>query len=373
MAWWNSRAQDMDKEDVLRWLDTMSYQDYLENELKLDQEGARYADAFMAGAYGLGSDAVSAYAARDVLMPGLLSREQYEEPIARRNSFPGGNSGFARYFLKGINPQAIIGSDNFDDIITGGINFSVLDDPQQPIRIRLGSTAVSVEHEGPYDKADSVRVTYYKEGELHMVRAKAVVMASGGWINRYVVKDLPDNYQQAYQQFNHAPFLVANVALTNWRFLYKLGLTACIWNEGLGYSCNIRQPMLVGNHQAPLDPDLPVVLTFYVPFINPGMPVQAQCIKGRTDLLLTSYSEYERRIREQMVTMFSSAGFNPAKDIAGIILNRWGHAFVVPEPGFFFDTPRTKSTTKYYPREIWPYCLWSFGITGTSTLGAGCR
>ena len=28
--------------------------------------------------------------------------------------------------------------------------------------------------------------------------------------------------------------------------------------------------------------------------------------------------------------------FDPKRDVAGIILNRWGHAYVVPEPGFFF-------------------------------------
>jgi spermidine dehydrogenase len=34
--------------------------------------------------------------------------------------------------------------------------------------------------------------------------------------------------------------------------------------------------------------------------------------------------------------MFSSSGFDPRADIAGIILNRWGHAYVNPQPGFMF-------------------------------------
>jgi hypothetical protein len=32
-------------------------------------------------------------------------------------------------------------------------------------------------------------------------------------------------------------------------------------------------------------------------------------------------------------------GFDPARDIAGITINRWGHAYVVPEPGFNFGDP----------------------------------
>ena len=34
--------------------------------------------------------------------------------------------------------------------------------------------------------------------------------------------------------------------------------------------------------------------------------------------------------------MFASAGFDAEKDIAGLILNRWGHAYLSPQPGFFF-------------------------------------
>ena len=32
--------------------------------------------------------------------------------------------------------------------------------------------------------------------------------------------------------------------------------------------------------------------------------------------------------------MFSAAGFDAQRDIAGIILNRWGHAYLSPQPGF---------------------------------------
>ena len=30
--------------------------------------------------------------------------------------------------------------------------------------------------------------------------------------------------------------------------------------------------------------------------------------------------------------MFASGGFHPRPDIAGITLNRWGHAYVNPQP-----------------------------------------
>jgi spermidine dehydrogenase len=59
------------------------------------------------------------------------------------------------------------------------------------------------------------------------------------------------------------------------------------------------------------------------------------------ELLGTSFAGYERQIREQMTAMFSDGGFDPASDIAGIILNRWGHAYVNPGPGFMFGTKGT--------------------------------
>lgn len=320
---------------AVRALDVMSYQEFLEKEVRLGPEAARYADLFLASAVGLGSDAVSAYAAYQLPMPGLT------EPISpsrRRVSFPGGNSGFVRYFIKRLIPDAIVGTDRFEDIITGRINLEALDRAGQPLRIRSNSTVVSVAHEGDPASSQSVKIIYTRGGRLHGIRAKAVVMATGGWMNLHVVRDLPRAHREAYAQFVHAPYLVANVALTNWRFLHRLGITAAIWDRGaddFGYTCNIRNPMQVGSYQPPLHPDQPTILTFYTPFHYPGLPMREQVVRGRMELLSTSYPEYEQKIYAQMMKLFAASGFDAERDVAGLILNRWGHAFSVPFPGFF--------------------------------------
>jgi spermidine dehydrogenase len=151
-----------------------------------------------------------------------------------------------------------------------------------------------------------------------------------------VVRDLPEAHATALSQFQHSALLVANVALTNWRFLHKLGITACRYAGEFGFSCNIRRPMIVGDYRPPLDPDAPTVLTFYAPFFYPGRPAKEQGTRGRLELVTTSFADYERQIRRQMTSLFEGAGFDPRKDIAGIVLNRWGHAYVNPQPGFFF-------------------------------------
>ncbi len=322
-------------EQAVRALDGMSYEEFLAKELQMGPGAARYADQFLASACGLGSDAVSAYVASQLPMPGLTDPLP---PDLRRVSFPGGNSGFVRYFLKRLIPDAIAGTDRFEDVITGHINLAALDRAGQALRMRLRSTAVSVAHEGDPASAGAVRVVYARDGRLYGVRAKAVIMATGGWMNLYVVRDLPAAYREAYGQFVHAPFLVANVALTNWRFLHRLGITAAIWDRSeadFGYTCNVRNPMQVGAYQPPLDPDQPTILTFYTPFHHPGLPLRAQTTRGRMELLNTSYPEFERRIYAQMMKLFAASGFKPDRDVAGLILNRWGHAFSVPFPGFF--------------------------------------
>ena len=78
------------------------------------------------------------------------------------------------------------------------------------------------------------------------------------------------------------------------------------------------------------------MLTLKVLFAEPGLPIGEQGSRGRVRLLGTSFAQYERAFREQLADMFAPGGFDPRRDIAGIILNRWGHAYVNPQPGFFF-------------------------------------
>lgn len=341
LSWRYSKKVPYGEADFARWLDTMTYKDYIEKVLGLASEVTRFADPVLASAVGLGADAVSALAAYQVSMPGFqglprgfMRRAVFEEN--KWHSFPGGNDGFVRHFIKKLIPAAIAGSSSFGEIMNSPIRPSALDLPESAMRIRLGALAVEVRHDGEPERSDEVIVTYVRAGNTFRTRARSVVAASGGLTARRIVKGLPDSFRDAYEGFNHSAILVANVALTNWRFLDRLGLTACRWFDGFGFSCNIRRPMVVGDYRPPFDPGSPAVLTFYIPFYYPGLSPREQGLRGRTEMLSTSYAEYEKRLVGQMEILFGTAGFEPKKDIAGIIFNRWGHAFVVPEPGFHF-------------------------------------
>lgn len=323
--------------DFRHWLDSMTYKEYIEKVLGLSPEVTKFADPILASSIGLGCDAISAYGAYQILMPGFqafIDQERLNK--SEWHSFPGGNDGFSRYLIKKLVPDAIRGKDTFEDILNQTVHFEALDRQGNDIRMRLGSTVVRVEHASLPEKSEYVWVSYVKGGKTYKLKARGVVIASGSWVSRRMVRDLPGDYKEAFTYFYHSPVLVVNVALIHWRFLYELGLTACRWFDGFGFSCNIRQPMIVGDYRPPLHPDKPIIMTFYVPFYYPGLTIHEQGVRGRTELLSMSYSDYESKIREQMVRLFSKAGFDHKKDIAGIILNRWGHAYVNPQPGFYY-------------------------------------
>jgi spermidine dehydrogenase len=101
-----------------------------------------------------------------------------------------------------------------------------------------------------------------------------------------------------------------------------------------------------------ISPDSPIVLSLKVLYSYPGYSTEDQGHRGRGEMMSTSFRDYERRIREQFTLMFASSGFDAKRDIAGIILNRWGHAYLSPQPGFFFgkdDTPAPRETLRSAP------------------------
>ncbi len=315
-------------EEDLRHLDSMTAEDRIIELCGVSRETIRlYLAPHSAAADGLGPDALSGCLAR-----GLIGSGRPEN----WRSLPGGNAGIARLTLKTLIDDAIPGPRTLGPVCRNDINFAALDRPTNPVRLRLSSTVVRVEHDAVPEKSSSVAVIYAKDGKLYRVKARAVIMAGGGWMTRRIVRDMPSTLGEAYNTFCYSAFLVANVAVRNWRFLYKLGLAGGRWFEGFGYWTNVRTIATFGASSNTIGPDSPTVLSLYVPLFYPGLPTVEQGHKGRTELISTAFRVYERKIREQFVDMFARSGFDAQRDIAGIILNRWGHAMVNAQPGFYY-------------------------------------
>jgi spermidine dehydrogenase len=325
--------------DVNRWLDSISYQGLLDR-LGYGETVSSYINPYMAVAnFGVCGDAISAYAAKRLALPGTAPAGS-PNPFSsiQTVSFPGGNAVILRTMLQAMLPNALPGATGFEGAALETIRDSALDLDGSRIRMRLGTTVIRVEHDGPASQADTVSLFYVKDGVIKRIRAKAVVMASGGWVNRRIVTDLPDQQQAAYRKFNYGPVLTANVAVRNWQFFERLGISVARWFEGIGWHLVARRNVVLGQHGQPLSPDQPMMLTFYIPFLYPGQDAATQGILARQQLMDTSYRDFEAQIRQQMNELFGSVGFDARRDIAGIVLNRWGHAFLAPAPGFFFGS-----------------------------------
>lgn len=316
---------------ISRQLDSITLEDHMVQRFAISRETIRtYLSPVEGGGSGLGPDALSAYAdyAAELLHP--LPEEDADQ------MFPGGNAGIARHMVKILVPDAITGGGTVEGVNRGHVNFAALDRAGQYARIRLNATVVAVEHEGDPSSAQLVRITYVQGGKLFRLRARSVVVAGGCWTAKHIVRDLPTAHREAYDQFYRSPCLMANVAVRNWRFLYKMGITGCRWFEGIGNYTEVRKLPLFGAPTPTISPDSPTVLTLKILFSYPGMSTQEQGVRGRTEMLGTSFRQYEQQIRDQFTDMFARSGFDAKRDIAGIILNRWGHAYLNPQPGFFF-------------------------------------
>ena len=318
---------------ISRQLDTITLEEHLMARHRITRETVRnYLSPVEGGGYGLGPDALSAYCAYaiETEFPGDGDSALGDQ------MFPDGNTGFARLMVKTLIPDAFAGPHTVEAVWQSRVNFAALDRGGQHTRIRLNATVVRVEHAGNPGSAPHVVVTYAKGKQLFRVKARAVVMAGGSWTSKHIVRDLPASHRDAYAQFYRSPCLMANVAVRNWRFLYRMGMSGCRWFGGLGDYLSVRPMATLDGVSPTIGPDSPTVLTIKVLFAQPGLPIGEQGAQGRAKLLGTSFAQYERALREQLADMFAPGGFDPRRDIAGIILNRWGHAYVNPQPGFFF-------------------------------------
>jgi spermidine dehydrogenase len=329
---------------ISRALDSVTLEDHYIQRFALTREFIRtYLSPDLGGGSGLGADALSAFSdyAADLLHP-------YEKNGESVQMFPGGNTTIARLIVKTLIPAAFAGDANPDAVTRNSVNFAALDLPDSHARIRLASTVLHVSHQGDPSRADSLQIIYEKNGQLFRVRARSAVMAGGSWASKHMIADLPAAQRAAYSQFFRSPCIMANVAVRNWRFLAKLGITGCRWFGGnIGNYIELRRMALVGDISSQFSPDSPTVLTVKILFSYPGLSTESQGHRGRAELLSTPFREYERRLRDQLSQMFSSAGFDAQRDIAGIVLNRWGHAYLSPQPGFFFGTNGNPA-----PREV---------------------
>jgi spermidine dehydrogenase len=237
--------------------------------------------------------------------------------------FPDGNASIARLLVRSLVPAAMPGHDAHD-IVTAKADYTKLDRPGSPIRIRLSSLAVKVTNVG--DKP-AVDVVYSRGGQLHSARAGLCVMASWNMMIPYICPELPDKQKEALHYLVKTPLVYTTVALRNWQAFKTLGV-AQIYAPGSYFAYIRLNPVVdIGDYKSPRSPAEPILVHMVRTPCQPGLDERAQNRAGHAELLATSFETFEHNIRDQLTRTLGPGGFDAARDIAGITVNRWPHGY----------------------------------------------
>jgi spermidine dehydrogenase len=60
---------------------------------------------------------------------------------------------------------------------------------------------------------------------------------------------------------------------------------------------------------------------------QPGLSERDQNRAGQIDIFNTTFETFERKIRDQLARVLGPGGFDPARDITAITVNRWPHGY----------------------------------------------
>jgi spermidine dehydrogenase len=326
----------LSREQKIAKLKTISYSDYLTQYCKLTPEALPFFQTFTHDLFCVGIEAVPAYSCYEegddygsftyAGFDGLgLPEHEKEEPYIFH--FPDGNASVARLLVRSLVPAAIPGS-TMEDVVTARAQYAQLDRPDNPVRIRLNSTAVNVKHSKPESpSAKTVRVVYVRGGKMHSVTGKNCVLACYNVMIPYICPELPDAQKEALSYLVKAPLVYTHVAINNWTSFSRLGIRQIVSPASYHTYTALDFPVSLGQYKFPSKPEEPAVLFMLRTPCKPGLPVRDQNRAGRTELIQTSYAKFERNIREQLGLMLGGAGFDPARDIAGITVNRWAHGY----------------------------------------------
>jgi spermidine dehydrogenase len=314
----------------------MSYASYLINLVKVEPQVIALLDSQQKPLYGTGIDAISAQDAWGLGMPGFdglkltsapgpgMGRDAIRSDEAEKYffHFPDGNASIARLLVRSQIPEAMPGN-SVDDIVTAKVRYDQLDRPGKPTRIRLNSTVVKVQH----PTAKEVEVTYVQQGRLYTVKAAHCILACWHRVIPYISSELPAAQLAALRSAEKVPLVYTNVALRNWESFVRLKAES-ISTPGCYFTgLSLDHRVSIGGYQCTKRPDQPIVLVMERYPCSPGLPARSQHEAGRADLYGTSFETFERKIREQLARCVGAGGFDPARDIAAITVNRWPHGY----------------------------------------------
>jgi spermidine dehydrogenase len=315
-------------------LEHVSYRDFLRQYWQADDEILNYLQTSTHELWAVGIDAVPA--SETLGAPGLRAQRailapEPEEPYIYH--FPDGNAAIARLLVRRLIPGSAAGS-TMEDIVLAHFDYGQLDLPQNPVRLRLSSTAVEVRN-----VAGGVEVAYINAGRATRIAARDCVLACYHAMIPYLAPEVDAEQRAALHDNVRAPLVYVNVVVRNWHPWRHLGV-AYIHNPGGTFAAYLDFPVSMGGYRFSADPTEPVCIhLIHTPTAaNQGLNMREQYRAGRARLYAMTYGDFEREIRDELGRMLGGAGFDFDRDVVAITVNRWPHGYAyTPTP--LYDDP----------------------------------
>src|SRR5882762_2449507 len=320
-------------------LSRISYKEFLLNIAKVDPAVIAFYQTRTNGEWGVGIDAESALDCWAIGLPGFqglqlepgaaphmsYSAAGYANGGSTRFHFPDGNASIARLLVRLLIPAAISGT-TAEDIVTAPVRYARLDTSDSAVRIRLNSTVVRVRNIGE-GAAREVEVTYASGKDVFTLRGGGCVLACWNMTIPYLCPELGEKQKEALHYLVKVPLVYTSLGLRNWTAFHKLGVSSIYAPGAYWNSVSLNWAVNIGDYRSPRSPEDPILVHLSRTPCSPGLPAREQHKAGRMELLVTPFELFERKIRDQLARTLSAGGFDPARDIAAITVNRWPHGY----------------------------------------------
>ena len=332
-----------------RALAKTSYAAFLSERGGVSEEALRFFQAMPHDSHGVGIDAVPALdcSTTGFFIGGLGERLLYpgfdglgldgasaagmsatarlqinEEPYIYH--FPDGNATIARLLVRSLIPKAVPAR-SVDDVVSARLRYDRLDEAGAAVRLRLSSTVINAKNAGSGTKGIEVR--YVREGKLHVVRGRACVLACWNGMIPHIAPDLPEPQKEALAYGVKVPLVYTNVLIRDWSAFLKARVHEIYAPGSYHTAISLDFPVSYGAYRFPASPSEPMMLHMLRTPCSPGLTARDQHRMGRVDLLGETFETFEREIRSQLGRALGGAGFDPARDIRAITVNRWPHGY----------------------------------------------
>ncbi|MFQ5525172.1 MAG: FAD-dependent oxidoreductase [Thermoanaerobaculia bacterium] len=331
LKWFYSARTDVlegrSPEERRQFLRQISYIDFIRQYGGLTEEAAEIFYNATHGYAGVGADSLSVAECEGAGLPmaHLLGGEPDSSGSVGGEvaHFPDGNASIARLVVRALIP-AVAEGQGMDDIATVAFDYSQLDRPESPIRLRLNSTVVNVNEED-----GAVRVSFIRDGKSVSVKGTSCVLACYHSIIPHLCPQLPAVQREALSYQVKRPLLLTNVLLRNSKAADKLGISGAYCPGRLHGATWLVKGIGVGEYRHDWDDPGAAVMQFWgsVAPAAKGLDIREQHRSSRTRLLAMTFEDLETEVRTVLDGMLAPAGFSEADDILAITVNRWPHGY----------------------------------------------